>query len=369
MKSIVLTPYCPFPADHGGKVEMLKHMEILRSLGECTIASASTRPVGMGWDPLVRREVEKCGYRVILREDTFSFRTWRQWLGIAYASVCKGLKLERAFGHANPYHRYAFSPEWWKNISCNADIAVINYSYWARLQTCCPKVVVLLDLFSDLMWGGNLKETVDLQSAELVVVISKNEEEELLRRGIKKVLWSPPIIKPATFPLSKSIGIVGSANHHNREGLQWLGAESPPGVITVNVYGALSQYVKWPYVSKVKSYINSYQPYQDCGIILLPTALGTGVQIKVVEALACGRAIIARRGAMRGLPCGDGAWIEVNSPSEMWAHAERLCRDEISRNDQGAKARLYYNRFLDHNKILTDLKETYCALGHHSYCA
>ncbi len=362
MKSVVLTPYCPLPADHGGKVEMMKHLEILRSLGECTIASAATRPAGMGWSASLRNSLESVGYRVRLREEAGYSRTLRQWLGIAYASVCKGLRLERAFGHANPYHRYAFPPAWWQDVTAKADIAVINYSYWAWLPTACPKVVVLLDLFSGLMWGGSLKETEDLRTADLVVVISKDEELELHRRGIKNVLWSPPVVRQASLPLSDAIGIVGSANPHNREGIHWLGTSSPPEAIAVNVYGALSGFAGWPKVVKVKSYSDPYQPYRDCGIILLPTALGTGVQIKVVEALACGRAIIARRGAMRGIPDGQGAWIEVDSPTEMWLQAERLSRDGQERIAQGEKARAYYQRYLDHEKINLQLRDAYRSL-------
>jgi len=363
MRSIALTPYCPLPADHGGKAEMLKHLEMLRSLGECTIASAATRPVGMGWNPKSRLEIEGRGYHVTLREDKCSSRTWRQWAGIAYASVCKGLKMDRAFGHANPYHRYAFELSWWREVTRNTELAVINYSYWAWLPTNCPKIIILHDLFSDLMWGGSNKETEDLLSADLVIVISKDEEEELCRRGIRKVLWSPPLVKPASFSLTDRVGIVGSCNPHNREGLQWLSSVSPPDILNVNVYGGLSQFVNWLNAVRVKSYIDPYQPYQDCGIILLPTAMGTGVQIKAVEALACGRAIIARRGAMRGIPAGHGAWIEVDSPGEMWLQAERLCRDEHCRNELGEKARVYYQRYLDHKKIMAELREAYCSLA------
>lgn len=362
MKSIVLTPYCPLPADHGGKVEMMKHLEILRSLGECTIVSAATRPAGMGWSPQLRKTLETAGYRVRLREEADNSRTLRQWFGIAYASVCKGLRLERAFGHANPYHRYAFPSAWLKDMTAKADLAVINYSYWAWLPTTCPKVVVLHDLFSGIMWGGSLKETEDLRTADLVVVISKDEEQELYCRGIKNVLWSPPVVRPASFSLPTAIGIVGSGNPHNREGIQWLGAVSPPEAIAVNIYGALSRFANCSNVVRIKSYHDPYQPYRDCGIILLPTALGTGVQIKVVEALACGRAIIARRGAMRGIPDGQGAWIEVESPAEMWLQAARLSRDGQARIAQGEKAREYYQQYLDFENINQQLREAYCSL-------
>lgn len=362
MKSTVLTPYCPKPADHGGRVEMLKHLEVLRSLGECTIASAATRPVGAGWNAILRREIESAGYQVRLREDTLSAKAWKQYVGIAYAAVCKGLRMERAFGHANPYHRHAFPPAWWRKITEDSDLAVINYSYWAWLPTSSPKVIILHDLLSNNMWGGDSWETKELCSADLVIVISKDEESELLRRGIKNVLWSPPVVRPARFPLKAKVGIVGSANLHNREGLQWLAAILPDDSISLAVYGALAQYVSWPAADRIESYSDAYTPYRDCGIILLPTALGTGVQIKAIEALACGRAIVARRGAMRGIPKGEGAWIEVDSPLEMWQQAEKFMQGAASRSCQGDKARSYYDHYLNHEQILTDLRNAYAGL-------
>lgn len=366
MKSLNLIPYCPLPTNHGGKVEMLKHLEVLRSLGGCTIASAATRPVGMGWHPAFRRDLEELGYSVMLREDTFISKTWRQWLGMAYAVICKGLRLERAFGHSNPYHRHAFNLDWWTGISRQVDLAVINYSYWAWLPTVCPKVIILHDLLSNTMWGGTDYETEDLRKVDLVVVISKDEEEQLRRRGISNIIWSPPLVKPVFFAMTKTIGIIGSANRYNLEGLRWLSAVSPPESLTVNVYGALSQFVTWPNANKLRSYVDPYRPYQDCGIILLPTALGMGVQIKAVEALACGRAIIARRGAMRGIPDGQGAWIEVDSPQEMWLQAIQLYNERQKCNSLGERARLYYQKYLDHRKIFNDLQTTYKALANGS---
>ena len=97
--------------------------------------------------------------------------------------------------------------------------------------------------------------------------------------------------------------------------------------------------------------------------MLLPTASGTGVQIKVVEALAAGRAIVARKGAMRGLPPGKGAWLEVSSPEAMWAQAARLSHDVQLRRQQAAKARAYYQQHLNADKLLTELRQAYAGLA------
>jgi hypothetical protein len=359
MKSVVLTPYCPLPADTGAKMEMWKHLDLLQSMGECTIASAATRPAGMGWTAEMQRQIEERGFAVRLREELHPSRNWRQWAGLAYGAVCKGLKLERAFGHANPYHRHAFPPDFLLECSRDADLAVINYSYWAHLTTACPKAVILHDLLSSIMRGWNQREIEELGQADLLVVISKDEEIELRGRGLSNVLWSPPLAHPWDFSLTEQVGVTGSANLFNQEGLRWLGQAAMPQSLPFTVYGALSQFADWPEVRKVASYADSSQPYQECGIMLLPTALGMGVQIKAVEALAAGRAIVARKGAMRGLPPNEEAWLEVNSPAEMWAQAERLSKDAQLRKAQAAKARAYYQQHLEAEKILAELRQAY----------
>ena len=79
----------------------------------------------------------------------------------------------------------------------------------------------------------------------------------------------------------------------------------------------------------------------------MPTALGTGVQIKVVEALAAGRAIVARRGAMRGIPPSDDAWHTVDTPEQMWSAADRLADNVAARESLAARAGAYYAEHLE----------------------
>jgi len=359
MKSIVLVPYCPWPVDTGAKREMWKHLEILKELGECLIVSAATKPVGCGWTQEARAEIERLGYKVTLREESCKISAI-QLMGIWYAAICTASGLEKAFGHSNSYHRYAFPAEWWRKCTKGADLAVINYSYWSWLPCECPRAVVLHDLLSDLMWEGSEREIEDLQTADLVVAISKDEEKKLNEFGVRKTLWSPPAIGQTDLPLSNSIGCVGSANRFNIEGLSWL--QNALKGVKVKVYGDVSGHVSSSCFEKMGRYSDKLLPYRDCGIILLPTAGGTGVQIKAIESLACGRAIVARKGAMRGIPPGDGAWIEVNEPDEMIDAAVHLAKDNDARIRQAQAARDYYRRFLDSEVIRNRLRNVYLAL-------
>lgn len=359
MNSIALVPYCPLPTDHGGKVEMWKNLEILRSLGECTLLSAATRPVGMGWTPAMRKEIEGLGYRVELREESNPSRSWRQWAGLSYASLCKALRLERAFGHSNPYHRHAFPEAWWHSKTKDADLAVVNYSYWSWLPCRCPKVVVLLDLWSDFMWEGPKREIEDLKTADLVIVISKTEEEKLNAWGIDRTFWSPPAVPAGDFADTTGIGLLGSGSRVNAEGLEWLRRGLSASSPRIRVYGSLADRADHPAFVRCGRYAKQTQPYEECGIILMTTAQGMGVQIKTIEALAAGRAIVARPGAVRGLPPSRDAWIEASSPEAMMEKTLELRNDPDLRHRQYGNARDYYRRFLESDMLLNELREAY----------
>ena len=361
MKSIVLVPYCPLPVESGAKSEIWKHLDVLRSLGPCSIVSAQTRPVGMGWKPEHVSEIRSRGFNIQFREDSTRV-SLKQFFGYGYGLMCKVLRLDRAFGHSNPYHRWAFPETWWWEMSKHANLAVIHYSFWAYLPSACAKVVVLHDLISNFSWEGHQRETKDLKMADLVVVISKEEEALLNNRGISQSLWSPPAVPATRYPLSARIGLLGSENPFNIEGLQWLERSSSESDLQIRVYGKLSDHVQSPSFQAVGQYADQSQPYQDCGIILMTTSGGTGVQVKAIEALAAGRAIIARKGAMRGIPSENIGWIEVTTPDEMLKWARRLASEEPLRSFWSSRAKSYYTNHLDNDRIIAELSKNYSTL-------
>lgn len=204
MKSVCLLPYCPLPTNSGARAVFRKHMDFLRSQGECTIVSAKNLPVGGGWLPQYEKDCRDSDFRLIFRDPR---RTVSQWFGIAYAAFFKILRMERAFGHSNPYHRYAFPADWWYSCTKSADIAEIHYSYWARLPSACPKVVVVHDLWLDIMWEGGKREISELQSADLVVTVSATDRDKLIKNGLKNVHreYSPENIASTYIRFIKSV--------------------------------------------------------------------------------------------------------------------------------------------------------------------
>jgi hypothetical protein len=358
VKSVCLTPYCPWPADTGTKMEMMKHLNVLKGLGKCTIASARRKPVGFGWTSETETAMQDQGFELIFREASESFRP--VWLiGFAYAALCQGMELDRSFGHSNPYHRYAFSQHWWRRVTAKADLAVIQYGFWGRLRSHCPQAIVVQELLSSYHWEGNDREIQDWKHAALLCVVGHDEQEILGRKMLNRVLWSPPAIKPENLPLSDDIGLIGTKAPQNLEGLRWL--EQARGVdgVYIKVFGNLASEVRAPFLKPVGRYGANTEPYERCGIHLMTRSDRPGLQIKVVEALAYGRVIVARRGSMRGLPSGEKAWIDVETPEEMLAAAMRFRKDRSLRERMAEKARAYYQQHLSYGQIISDLKDAY----------
>jgi len=328
---------------------MVRHIDILREIGEVTLVSARRRPVGAGWAQERIRQVKADGMKICFRED-YIRNGPLQWLGMAYAICCKLFGLERAFGFRNPYHLTAFPVSWWRQVTKSADLCVLNYSYWAHLRCACRSVMVLLDLWSTHMWGAVERELEALKEFDCVFVISQDEQHLLEKHGITSVVWCPPRVEQEQFPLTSLVGLVGSGNRFNREGLRWL--ESAEGKVPyVRVYGALARYARGSSMEAVGIYADTLQPYRDCGIMLIPTVQGMGMQIKCVEALATGRAIVSRRGAMRGIPQSDSAWLEVDTAEEMLRTAQQLSENAALREALAATARSYYKKWLDADAI------------------
>lgn len=356
MKSLFLFPYGLIPASTGAKVEAWKTLNVLKSIGECTVFSAATKPVGSGWAYIEREQFNRFGYKLILREEVQKRKNLLQVFGIIFAGICKIAGFENFFGHSNPYHRYAFPKNTWHSLTKQYDIAIINYSYWASLPSECPKIIILHDLLSNTMGAYSKGETKDLLTAELVVVISCEEEQILHKRGIYKTLWSPPAVERIDEELSDRIGVVGSANRFNIEGMRWLSTFESTTSSPIHVFGDVGKYVKREVFNLRGRYQDGKEPYRECGIILIPTGHGTGVQIKTVEALAAGRAIIARRGGMRGIPHSSDAWIEVDTPNEMIKVASRLAANIAEREQLGRAAHAYYEKHLNATHIRNRLR-------------
>jgi glycosyltransferase involved in cell wall biosynthesis len=100
-------------------------------------------------------------------------------------------------------------------------------------------------------------------------------------------------------------------------------------------------------------------------IFLVPVETGSGIRVKIPEATACGRAVVATQRAAKGLELfGDSEIIRVGGVGpEFIAAVLRLIKDPGLRHSIGARARVRTEQAFGWEKTLSAYEEAYAQVG------
>lgn len=129
----------------------------------------------------------------------------------------------------------------------------------------------------------------------------------------------------------EAIGIIGSDNHANQEGLQnflqqcWPMIRQACPEAELHLAGKLGMALQqqWPgelpagvcvlgWLADLKTY------YRDLRLVVNPVTRGTGLKIKTVEALAHSRPVVAYSVGVEGIKQDHrGGWLEIDNPRAM----------------------------------------------------
>jgi polysaccharide biosynthesis protein PslH len=112
----------------------------------------------------------------------------------------------------------------------------------------------------------------------------------------------------------------------------------------------------------VTGFVNEVRPYlQAATVCVAPLRIARGVQNKVLEAMAAGKAIVSTPEAVAGLNVQDNDQLLIaKSPQQMAHQIVSLIRDEEQRQTLGEAARFFVEEQHDWNTLLerfTDLIE------------
>jgi hypothetical protein len=168
------------------------------------------------------------------------------------------------------------------------------------------------------------------------------------RAKVRELAVPPTSLPRSDRPVRKQfdIGLIGSWSWQaNREALSWFLAEVYPRLsdqVSVQVAGAgadwlVSRYDRVKYVGFVPDAIAFMQAAR---VIAIPTLSGGGIQIKTLDAIASGSAVVATKCALRGIdsaPCtvsvADGASRfaqELGAAIEVRADVAERCASAIA---------------------------------------
>lgn len=153
-----------------------------------------------------------------------------------------------------------------------------------------------------------------LQRAGILIAISQSDVDDLRELApTARVLFTPMACErhaSAASPGERRLLFVGSGNSFNAEGINWFLSEVWPSLrqqspdIELDVVGAIATVVTArPTGTQFHGRVPDLAPfYQRASVVIVPLLRATGLNIKLVEAAAFGRAIVATPVSLAGAP-------------------------------------------------------------------
>jgi glycosyltransferase involved in cell wall biosynthesis len=162
----------------------------------------------------------------------------------------------------------------------------------------------------------------------------------------------PEELPPAAIQ-SRELVFVGNYTHPpNVDAALWLGSEIMPGLRSRGVGARLTLIGPWaPEAVRdlacedivVAGSVPDVRPYLEAAaVVLAPLRIGGGMRMKVLEALALGRAVVTTRRGAEGLEAApEGTFVAVESTDSYVDAVARLLADPQAREAMAVHARAY----------------------------
>lgn len=309
------------------------------------------------------RGVIRMGRWMIARDPGIYFAAARGVLAMVLAK----LKLPSAWVGARQAP-YAIAAPWTaedelfvaRNAPAVADRILLDYAFQTAavpyvLRPASPSAVVMHDLFHarGATFGGGkdsvavldeASERALLGRADAIIAIQQ-AEGDWVRRALPEV---DVIVAPiAAHPVAaaqpgqaESLLFVGSNTAPNVIGLQWFFGEIWPAVhqacpqAKLKVAGSVARgFDSAPEGVEFLGVVDSLESlYADAGVVISPLTAGSGLKIKLIEAAAQGKAIVATSVTLQGVESTmTDAVAHADTPSAFAAAIIRLLSDDDAR--------------------------------------
>jgi glycosyltransferase involved in cell wall biosynthesis len=189
-----------------------------------------------------------------------------------------------------------------------------------------------------------------VQSSDLLVAISEDDARELRALAPStRVLVAPKAIVPSDSHAetgSPVLLFVGSDNAFNAEGLAWFLNEVWPQVVravpdvSLHVCGSVHRAVatRLPRVTFHGVVPCLASRYRDAALVIVPLLRATGLNIKLVEASAHGRAVVTTPATLVGAPFLRESVAVAESSADFSAAVTRLLASPSARTALAGRA-------------------------------
>jgi polysaccharide biosynthesis protein PslH len=256
----------------------------------------------------------------------------------------------------------------------------IEHKIWQRIAENCTnpfKRIYLNHLYRAL----KRFEIGILNKVDGVVAITPVDARNLDRLSHSTNIISIPFgIKLDTLsenpvqPTEASLFHIGSMNWYpNEEGIRWLIDEVWPKITVrlpeVELHLAGRYMTDWLTGLSVPRIIidgevpDVWEYMQRFSIMVVPLFSGSGIRIKIVEAMAAGKAIITTTIGAEGINYENGQHLLIAKDAKSFADTiVRLCNDSALRETLGRNARMLITKEHDNTKLMQKLIAFYTEL-------
>lgn len=256
----------------------------------------------------------------------------------------------------------------------------IEHKIWQRVAENCPnplKRIYLNHLYKAL----KRFEIGVLNKVDGVVAITPVDARNLDRLSHSTNIISVPFgIKLDSLPenpvqpAEASLFHIGSMNWFpNEESIKWMISEVWPMVTQrlpeVELHLAGRYMPEWLRKLSVPRIIvdgevpDVWEYMQRFSIMVVPLFSGSGIRIKIVEAMAAGKAIITTAIGAEGINYENGQHLLIAKDARSFTDAIiKLCNDSVLRETLGKNARMLIEREHDNTKLMQKMTDFYTEL-------
>lgn len=282
-----------------------------------------------------------------------------------------------------------------KHISCNQKAVferilkgrnythiIISYLYWSELinSVSASKSMTIIDThdlltlhhFQDKAFqlGATFEDEINkLNSFDMAWTVSSDEQfvfSQFSKTSIKLVppYFSRSVKGTAIRKKTHDLIYVASDNPHNQLSVSWFFEKVFPLLrsnISIYIVGKICAYVQeYPNVQKIPYARNLQDFYEISKIALCPMLTGTGVKIKVVEALSYGLPVVCTSRGVDGLPSkiNNGCLIS-DEPEGFAQHIHYLLDDEEAYLQQSRMGEALFGNFFETQIVYKELDKLF----------
>ncbi|NIK92679.1 glycosyltransferase family 4 protein [Mangrovimonas sp. CR14] len=258
----------------------------------------------------------------------------------------------------------------------NYDFVLISYSCWIPLVLNNPYlkdsqiIVDTHDLLTSQFKSYKSFELGSFFSAEMQLLDAMDrvwaisiEEKYLFEQFLSsKVDLVPHIQQKHEFHVEKSIDIlyVASDNEHNRIGARWFFDHVYPMLsndLKITVVGKVGDFIPdGDQIKKIRYVEDLTEVYAQARVVICPMFSGTGLKIKVVEALSHGLPVVCNERGVDGLinKTRNGCLV-TNSPTKFSGFIDKLLNDIDFYKEHSSLAHSFFDEQFSKEQVYSKL--------------